>query len=332
MAQDRITQAAKKALSQLVFSYLKWLLLVLFGAYLISGIYKIDKDSLGVVTRFGAVLHRSVPPGLHYRLPWPIDNVAQVAVKQVKTVQLSDFFMHGGGKAAGQSRGDTFFFDTEIDPYCITGDNNIVSVKLLLKYTISDPVTYLYKNKQSDILMERVAASIVVHMLAQRKVDEILTFGKKQIELEILGALRSRIDNLQTGISITFLEIESISPPEKVEDAFNQVINAKVNKKQVLNEAQGYYNRVVPKARSSADQTVQDAMAHKRERILRAEGKASRFLARLEGYRQDPVTNRKKIYLAYMKTLYPKLKAVRVVYPDGSSGNLPIHFSAPASD
>lgn len=331
MARDRIALAAKKALSQLVFSYLKWLLLILFGAYLISGIYKIDKDSVGVVTRFGGVLHHAVPPGLHYKLPWPIDKVDRVAVKQVKTVQLSDFFMQNS-RPVNQSRGDAFFFDTEIDPYCITGDNNIVAVRLLLKYTINDPVAYLYKNKKSATLMERAAASIVVHMLAQRKVDEILTFGKKQIELEMLKALRSRIDVLKTGISITFLEIENISPPEEVEDAFNQVINAKVNKKQVLNEAQGYYNRIVPKARSSADQMVQDAMAYKRERILKAEGQASRFLSRLEGYRQDPVTSRRKIYLAFIKSLYPKLKEIRVVHPNGSNSGFPVQFSATSSD
>lgn len=326
MSQDRIAQAAKRALSQLVFSYLKWLLLVLFGAYLLSGIYKIDKDSVGVVTRYGAVRHGAVAPGLHYKLPWPVDTVYRVAVKQVKTVQLSDF-LKDDAKPISHSRGNAFFFDTEIDPYCITGDNNIVAVKLLLKYTISDPVAYLFRNKKSGTLLERTAASIVVHMLAQRKIDEILTFGKRQIELEMLKALRSKTEQLNTGISVTFLEIENISPPDRVEEAFNQVINAKVNKKQILNEAQGYYNRMVPKARSSADQIVQGALAYKHERIVTAEGQASRFLSRLDGYRQDPVTSRRKIYLTFIKSFYPNLKEIRVVGNNGpnSSFTLPLH-------
>lgn len=316
MSQDRVSHAAKKALSQLIFIYLKWLLLVLFGAYLLSGIYKIDKDSVGVVTRYGAIRHSAILPGLHYKLPWPIDTVYRVAVKQVKTLRLSDFIKDKAGQSHG-GRGDGFFFDTEIDPYCITGDNNIVSVRLLLKYTVSDPVKYLFNHKNSEALVERAAASTVVHMLARREVDEVLTFGKKQIELEMLNLLRSQIGRLDTGISITFLEVENISPPEKVEDAFNQVINAKVNKKKVLNEAQGYYNRVVPHARSSADQIVQDAQAFKHERILKAQGDASRFLSRLDGYRRDPVTGRRKIYQAFIQSVYPNLKEIRVVDGNG---------------
>lgn len=327
MAQDKISMAIKKALSQLVFSYLKWLLLVLIGAYLLSGVYKIDKDSVGVVTRFGAVLHRAVPPGLHYKLPRPIDTVHRVAVKQVKTMQLTDFFIQKE-KPLSRWRGDAFYFDTEIDPYCITGDDNIVAIKLLLKYTVSDPLIYLFRNKDSDALLERTAASIVVHMLAQRRIDEILTSGKKQIELELLKALRSRIAALHMGIGINFLEIENISPPQTVEDAFNQVINAKVNKKQVLNEAQGYYNRVVPRARSSADQIVQNALAEKHERIAKAQGQTARFLARLESHRQDPATSRKKIYLSFIQSLYPNLKEIRVVDANGSRGTAPLLFPA----
>lgn len=331
MPRDRIALAARKALHQLIFTYLKGLMGVLAAAYLLSGIYKIENDAVGVVTRFGTLLHPSVPPGLHYKLPWPVDEVRRVAVKQVKTLRLSDFYLEKGDRING-SRGNHFFFETDIDPYCITGDNNIVAVNLLIKYTIADPVQYLFENKQSDRLMERTAAAVVVHNLARRKIDDILTSGKKQIEREMLSAMRYRMKALKTGISITFLEIEQIRPPHTVEDAFNQVINAKVNKRQMLNEAQGYYNRRVPKARSSADQIVQNAMAHKHERVSGAQGQTARFLSRLEGYQQDPVTVRKNIFLSFVRSIYPNLKEIRVVAPNGSSRSFPMHRPLFSSD
>jgi membrane protease subunit HflK len=331
MPQDRITQAIRKALHQMVFIYLKRLLLVLLGAYLLSGVYKIDNDAVGVVTRFGTLLQPAVPPGLHYKLPWPVDAVRQVAVKQVKTLRLSDFYRQEA-KPVSESRGNAFFFETEIDPYCITGDNNIVSVNLLIKYTVEDPVKYLFANKKSDNLMERTAASVVLHNLAGRRIDDILTSGKKQIESEMLSTLRSRLEALHTGISITFLELEQIRPPHAVESAFHQVINAKVNKKQMYNEAQGYYNRLVPKARSSADKIVQDAMAYKHERVSKAQGEASRFRSRLEGYRQDPVTVRRNIFLTFVRSIYPKLKEIRVVAPNGSSQSFPLLFPTSAAN
>nr|WP_320015655.1 hypothetical protein [uncultured Desulfobacter sp.] len=133
MKQDGITRAANNALKQLVFIYLKWLMLVLVIAYLFSGIYKIDKDSVGVVHRFGAILHPAVP-GLHYKLPWPVDAVFRTPVKQVKTLNLSDFIREKD-KPITDSRGNAFAFETKIDPYCITGDNNIVAVNMMLKYS-----------------------------------------------------------------------------------------------------------------------------------------------------------------------------------------------------
>lgn len=312
MKQDGITQAVNDALKQLISLYLKWLMLVLVIAYLFSGIYKIDKDSVGVVTRFGAMLHPAVPPGLHYKLPWPVDAVFRIPVKQVKTLHLSDFIREKN-KPINDSRGNAFAFETEIDPYCITGDNNIVAVNMMLKYTVGDPAKYMLKHKQSEYFIERVAAAIIVRQLARRRIDEILTFGKKQIELELLQVLKAEIEPLDTGINISFLEMERISPPETVEAEFNQVTNAKVKKNQVLNEAQGYYNRVVPEARTYADELLQSTRAAKRERILKAEGQVSRFLSRLEGYRLNPVAGRRKLYLDFIRTLYPSLKEIRVV-------------------
>ena len=327
MKQGGIIRAVKNALNQLVFVYLKWLMLVLVAVYLFSGIYKIDKDSVGVVTRFGALLHPAVPPGLHYKLPWPVDAVHRVPVKQVKTLHLSDFITEKG-KPLTSSRGNAFAFETEIDPYCITGDNNIVAVNMMLKYTVDDPVKYLLRNKQSEYFIERVAAAIIVRQLARRRIDEILTFGKKQIELELLHALKAEIEPLNTGINISFLEMERMAPPEKVEADFNQVINAKVNKKQSLNEAQGYYNRVVPEARTYADELLQSARAAKREQILKAEGRASRFLSRLDAHQKNPAASHRKLYLEFIRTLYPNLKEIRVVdgHEPGDPHSTPVPF------
>nr|WP_319392194.1 FtsH protease activity modulator HflK [uncultured Desulfobacter sp.] len=329
MNQGGISRAVNHALKQLIFIYLKRLMLVLVIAYLFSGIYKIDKDSVGVVTRFGEILHPAVPPGLHYKLPRPVDVVFRIPVKQVKTLYLSDFIREKN-KPITESRGNAFSFETDIDPYCITGDNNIVAVNMMLKYTVGDPVKYLMTHKQSEYFIERTAAAIIVRQLAGRRIDEILTFGKKQIELELLQVLKTEIEPMDTGINISFLEMERMSPPENVEAAFNQVTNAKVKKNQVRNEAQGYYNRVVPQARTYADELLQSARAAKRERILNAEGQVSRFLARLAGYRQNPGASRRKLYLDFIRTLYPNLKEIRVV--DGKNANTALPMPVPVTE
>ncbi len=321
---NRLGEALSVSLRQMVHGYLKWLLLFFSALYLATGIYNIERDAVGVLTRFGAVIDPRIPPGLHYKLPWPMDTVHKIPLKQVKTLTINDFTL----KYATDESGRAFKFHkaTQLEPYCITGDNNIVSCTLILKYTISDPVAYLFKNRQSEAFVHRASASAVVHQLADLNIDDILTTGKKNLEFQLKREINTQIESLNTGIAISFLEIKEINPPSKVQDEFDKLINAKVHKKKIINQAQGYRNRIVPEARMQADKIVQEAAAYKREKVLRAEGEAAGFLSRLEGYRQNPSINRKKIYLEFIKTLYPSLKEIRVV---GAGGGGPTETMVP---
>lgn len=318
--QSSIKKALNTSFHQLVWGYLKWLIVVVAVAYGLSGSYKLERDTIGVVTRFGKVVEENVPPGLHYKLPWPIDNIHRVSVKEVKTLEIRDFGSLYRLKEGGRSY--DFYNTTGLEPYCITGDNNIVAISLVIKYTLDDPVNYLFSMKEPERFLERTASNLIIHHLASSRIDEVLTTGKKQLEFSLQKELIHLLDKHESGMRVSFLEIREVKPPKKVQDSFDRVINAGVNKRKTLNEAQGYYNRVVPEARSEADRIIQEARGYKREKILTAEGETSRFLARLEGYSENPAAHKEKLYLDFVKTLYPKLGEVRVI--DSESDNTPV--------
>ena len=318
MAKGTISHSISQAARQLIRSYAKWLVLVAFFAYALSGIFKIDRDSIGVLTRFGKVAEANVLPGLHYKFPWPIDQIQTVPVKQVKTLVIADFGSTFRMKEGGMSY--SFYSDTNLEPYCITGDNNIVAIIFVIKYTIDDPVKYLFSLKQPEFFIERSAANLIVHQMAHLNIDEVLTSGKKLLEFNLQKLLLEELDKRDSGVRVSFLEIKEISPPQKVQEDFDRVINAEVEKKQMTNEAQGYSNRIVPEARSEADSIVQDAEAYKMEKILNAEGEASRFLSMLKGFKDNPDAQREKIYTDFVKSVYPKLKEIRVVNSEHKPG------------
>ncbi len=311
MKGGTVIQALSKALHQLLWSYSRWIVLAGAIFYCSTGLYKIPGDAVGVLTRFGKVVEPSVQPGLHYALPWPIDQVDIVSIKQVKTVIVSDFGSRYRLTEGGASY--TFYKNTDLEPFCITGDNNIVAITLVLKYTIDNPVKYLYGMKSPEVFMERCAANLIVDHLSRQRIDHVLTVGKKQLEFDLQAAMLSRLEHYETGLRLSFLEIKEITPPGKVQQDFDMVINAGLEKKKALNQAQGYKNRVVPQARSEASKIVREAEAYKREKILAAEGEASRFLARFEEYSQNPEAHRDKIYLEFISSLYPRLGEIRVV-------------------
>ena len=131
----------KNIMQILLFVYVKWILLLLFIIYLFSGFYKIERSEVGVITRFGKIINKRVMPGLHYKLPFPIDKLYKVPIKQVETIEINDF---GTNYWNEEGRAANFFRLTGLDPYCITGDNNIIAISILIKYTISEPEKYLF--------------------------------------------------------------------------------------------------------------------------------------------------------------------------------------------
>ena len=158
--------------------------------------------------RFGRIIDETVEPGIHYRLPWPIDSVQKVAVRQVKRLAVDDFW----GAAANARNPDSFKYITGLDSYCITGDNNLAMVSCVIQYRVLNPRKYLFCVKDPDIMLKDLACKIILHCIASMPIDEMLTKGKQSVATYIRQALQKSLEELETGISVSFVEINNISP------------------------------------------------------------------------------------------------------------------------
>ena len=56
--------------------------------YVLSGLYILGPEEVGVVQRFGRKLPADRQPGLHYKLPWPIDKLTRVQAQRVRVVEI----------------------------------------------------------------------------------------------------------------------------------------------------------------------------------------------------------------------------------------------------
>ena len=298
------------AVNQLFGFYTNCILIVLLLLYFGSGVYKIENNEMGVLTRFGKVINKNVPSGLHFAFPYPIDKIYKVAVRRMETLEINDFAINYWNN---KGRGQDFYSATNIDPYCITGDNNIVAISLLIKYNITEPADYLFNLKDCKQFIHNAVVSILIRKLASFKVDDALTIGKEKLGFEIKNRLQQELDTIKSGVTLSFVEIKSITPPLDVQPFFDRVINAKVEKGKVLDKAIGYRNKKLPETRSKANQIIRKAESYRKDCILKAEGVSSGFLSRLEEYKKDSQINQTKIYLDFISDLYPQLKQVRVI-------------------
>ncbi len=117
--------------------------------------------------------------------------------------------------------------------------------------------------------------------------------------------------------------LQDVTPPEPVKPAFNAVNQAEQQKVQLINEAQSEYNKVVPRARGEAQQTILAAEGYKLERVNRARGEADRFSSVYEEYRKAPEVTRQRIYLETLNDILPKVGR-KIVVDEGVRGVLPL--------
>ncbi|MBC2715184.1 MAG: FtsH protease activity modulator HflK [Desulfobacteraceae bacterium] len=301
-----------------LIKFIRWIIAALFILYLLSGSYSISSNEIGILQRFGKVIDDKVQPGIHYAFPWPIDCVTKVPIRVVKRIVIDDFY------STNASGGNAIIFAnmTNLDSYCVTGDNNLVNVTCVIQYTIINPFNYLFRARDPEIMLRSMASNTIIHCLAGMPIDETMTRGKQAIANYIKTELQKRLDDSHSGLSVSFVELKDIKPPDRVEQYFSDVVKANIDREKMINNAESYKNEKIPAAKAEATRLLQEAEGYKKEIVLRAEGDAQRFEKLLVHRVKKGDSTRKMIYIETMKEVLEKVEKKYIVVPK-SDGDPP---------
>jgi len=269
----------------------RWLAVAAVLMYALSGIYVVEPDERGVVKRFGRVVADDVVPGIHYRVPWPVDSVETPQTTSIKRMSV-------GYKIVDEIRG---LRPEPREAQFVTGDTNIIEVQLLVQYVVKDPSNFLYAVEDPHWLIRKVGESVLTEELAQLGVDEVLTVAKVEIAQVVKDESQGLLDSYGTGVEIVAVHIQEITPPREVADAFRDVASAREDRNRIIQEASGYANRVVPTARGEGQELVTAAEGYRTEKTKSAEGEAARFTSMLQEYRKARGATRERLYLEIME-------------------------------
>lgn len=286
-----------------------FIVLVLIVAYLSSGIFAVDTDEQAVVRRFGRIVAR-LGPGIHYRLPWPVDRV--------DVVKTTTVMKTGVGFALPEGEGETV---TGME--LLTGDTNIISVAVVLQYVIHNPAAFLFEAEDPQALIGSLAESVLTETVIGMPVDDVLTTGRLAIQEQVKLKTQGILDRYHSGIQITSANIMTITLDKSVAEAFQDVANASADREKKINEARAYANNLLPKARGEAHSMVLEAESYKEQKIAEAIGNTSRFLALLAEYQKAPDITRARLYLEAMEKILPKVKKYVI---DSEQGKMPLNL------
>ena len=184
-----------------------WLLLVAVGVWLLSGIYIVNPDEQGVILRFGKY-NRTVEPGPHYALPYPIESRFTPKVTQVQRVEVGfRSMMQGSTFQQGANRA------VPEEASMLTGDENIVNVQFSVQYRIKDPVEYLFNVSNPGAVVKSAAEAAMREVIGNSLIDSALTDGKLQIQTEATQLLQEILDRYKIGVQVLAVQLQNVHPP-----------------------------------------------------------------------------------------------------------------------
>jgi len=286
------------------------IILVILILYLgMSMFYTVRVDEVGVVQRFGRYV-RTTSPGIHFMLPRGIEKVTKVQVTKVKKEEFGFRTVRAGVRTRFAS-GSAY----QSESLMLTGDLNVAVVPWVVQYRVKDPYNYLFKVKDVRATLRDLAESTMRLVVGDRSITEVISKrGEIADETKIL--LQKELDEAETGIIVTTIELQKTNVPERVQPSFNEVNQATQEKEKMIYQAREAYNKIIPQARGNAEKTVKSAEGYALDRVNRAKGDGARFLALYEEYSKAEDVTKRRLYLETIREVFPKLGDKYIVDAD----------------
>lgn len=283
-------------------------LIILMGLWTATGFYRVNPQQQGVVLRFGEWI-RTTGPGLHYHLPFPIEQVLTPDVTRDNRLEIG--FRDVAGSSATRR-------DIADESLMITGDENIVDIDFVVFWRISDAGEYLFNLADPDETIKVAAEAVMREIIGQTAIQTALTEGRQNVQFAVREKLQELLDDYRAGVRVREVQLLAVDPPSDVIDAFNDVQRARQDRDRLKNQAEAFRNDIVPRARGQAAQLIAEAEAYREEVMNRAKGDASRFDQVFSAYEANKDVTRERIYIETIEEVFGNIEKI-IIDEDGQS-------------
>lgn len=271
-----------------------------------SGLYLVGPDQQAVETLAGRVVSPRVMPGLHYALPWPIESVTKLKVRQLQRLVV-------GGDLPDGVLGRTLPARSQF----LTGDQNLILLRAVVQYSVGTPADFLFRSENPVQLVGATVEAELARRVARRTVDAVLTTERVAIQNEVRTAAQKLLNDYRAGVLLSTVSIESAAPPPEAAEAFRDVASARADTSRIVSQAQGFANDLIPRARGQAQQLLEEAAGYRQRKIDEATGDASRFNQVAAEYHRAAQVTRRRLYLEAMEEVLPRIRKL-IVDPAGN--------------
>jgi len=290
--EDAGAQALSEALRS-SFKIVKFLMVALVVAFFASGIFTVKPNQIAVKLRFGepvgAGVERLLKPGLHWKFPYPIDEIVFVPVGESRTVTSTAgwYYLTPEQEAAGGEPEKQESLRPGVDGYTLTGDGNIIHARVSLSYRITDPVNYEFGFVNTTNLLQHVLDNALIHASARFTANDAL-YGATKLAFQeaVLERVKQLVSRLNLGIAIEPREVRAVAPPS-VADAFDNVVKAQQQGDIKIQEAEGYARGATNRAVGEATVVIRDGVTRSNFLVQTVAAEARSFNDLLPRYQSN---------------------------------------------
>jgi len=282
--------------------------MIVLALWTLSGFYIIQQGERGVILRFGKRAEVT-GPGLHWHLPFPIEKRVVINVERPLILELG---YRRSEKSLGASK-------VPKEALMLTEDENIIDIEFAIRYKINNPSDYLFNISEPDLTISQAAESAVREVVGKNTLDFVITSGRAEVEQNIKNILQEMLDRYKSGMQIVGVEMQKALPPEEVKAAFDDAVKAREDEQRLKNEAEAYFNDIIPRARGAAARKIQEAQGYKASVIARAEGDAKRFSQIINEYAKAPAVTRERLYIEAIEHIFSTTSKIFIDQKSGSN-------------
>lgn len=288
--------------------------------YLLSGIALVGPDEMAVIRRFGRKLAPPFGPGLHYRLPWPIDQVTTLKPQHLQVVEIG-FRTLGTEQSPSQaptSEPAAYEWNTQHrtgryekkqdEALILTGDENLIEVNAVVQYAVQSADSFLFSTTDPETLVRVASESVLRGLAGSATLDHFLTTGRAPIEDKARELIQGRLEAYHSGVRVVAVQLQDVHPSVAVVEAFRNVSTAFEEKNKLINQAETYRNEQLQLARGQAAARLAEAALYTLNRTHRASGDAERFRLAVEAFKAAPEVTQTRLYLETMEQVLPGRK------------------------
>ncbi|MFP4365539.1 MAG: FtsH protease activity modulator HflK [Bacteroidales bacterium] len=281
-----------------------------------TSIKTVGPEEEGIILLLGEFT-RTVQPGLNFILPAGIEKMYKIPVQRQLKQEFGFRTVEAGTRTQYTKAG---YADESL---MLTGDLNIADVEWVIQYRIVDSYKYLFRVRDAEDALHDMSEAAMRKIVGDRTVNEVLTVGRQEVASTVEALLQTMCDEYENGIRIDQVVLQDVNPPESVKASFNAVNEAQQERETLINQAESEYNRVIPRARGEAEETIQLAEAYALNRVNRGTGEAERFNAFYGEYINAPEVTRKRVYLETMERIMQNT-GTKIIMDEEGANILPL--------